>query len=419
MSEASKLALARWQALSHDQRCKAVASTRHQITRIADKLIEACRSPQRTEDLETVASELIPLCDALHWLGRRGSRVLASRKVGWVGRPLWLWGSHAIVQRRPLGTVLVLGAWNYPLLLVGVQAAQALAGGNRVLIKPPPGCESATELLASCFHNALADHDIDPSIVQVIDSSVAEAQRVMANGIDCVVLTGGIETGVAVMQQAAKTITPSIMELSGSDAVVSLNGSLQDVKLADRLVRCLEFGLLFNSGATCIGPRRWFVPKSSQATKQIIPKLITRLQDAGPVSVHASARQAVADLVQSAINPPMNHAAATDLIGRWDVNRLRYEGLMHPVVLDNVPEDHAILQSDLFAPVLSIVSYEKIDEVIDAINTCRYRLSASVFGDRVEAERVANRLDVGTGPAPSTAYAQTDKPAMRPADMRH
>ncbi|MEM9367900.1 MAG: aldehyde dehydrogenase family protein, partial [Planctomycetota bacterium] len=141
----------KWANLPIKQRCRIVGSARHGIAALADEFVRRCASPIRVDPVETVASELVPLCDALVWLSKRGPKVLADRTVGVAGRPLWLWGVRSTVRRVPLGRVLILGTWNYPLFLAGVQAAQALAAGNQVLMKPAPGCESATQQLADCF----------------------------------------------------------------------------------------------------------------------------------------------------------------------------------------------------------------------------------------------------------------------------
>jgi acyl-CoA reductase-like NAD-dependent aldehyde dehydrogenase len=96
---------------------------------------------------------------------------------------------------------------------------------------------------------------IDPALVAVLDESVAAAQAAMAAGIDKVFLTGSVETGRAVLQRLAATVTPAVMELSGEDPVFVLPGA--DLGL---VAEALAFALRFNGGATCIAPRRVFVP---------------------------------------------------------------------------------------------------------------------------------------------------------------
>jgi len=367
---------------STQHRCRIVAAARHEIAQTADTLITETRSDQRTEDIETVASELIPLCDALGWIGRHGSGVLADRKVGLAGRPVWMWGVRSRVQRVAWGRVLVLGTWNYPIFLSGVQIAQALAAGNSVLLKPAPGCETISHHLLDAFHRA----GVPEEALRLLDSSAEAAIEVIEEGVDLVVLTGAASTGRKVLLQTAEKLTPAIMELSGVDAVIVLPRAD-----TDRVVAAIRFGLLFNSGATCIGPRRiFYCAGEDESEPSWCGELIDSLRDAASVIVHPAARSSVADAIESAID-----RGAVDRVERFDGAELRRSGRMAPVVLSNVPRDHEILETDLFAPVMSLISVESERAAVDWVNGCRYRLAASVFGPPQDAARVAGQLSVG------------------------
>ncbi|WP_431192278.1 aldehyde dehydrogenase family protein [Rhodopirellula bahusiensis] len=370
----------KWATWSIRQRCKIIDRARHEIASRVDQLTRLSRSEQRTDDAETVASELIPLCDALRWIGKHGRKTLAPRKVGLAGRPVWMWGVRSVVQRVALGQVLILGTWNYPLLLPGVQMAQALAAGNHVWLKPAAGSEAVSAELVACFIAA----GVPDEAITLLDSSTEAAIEAQAKGVDLVVLTGSAQTGKLVLHQSAETLTPSIMELSGVDAAVVLPDS--DL---DRVVDALKFGLLFNSGATCIGPRRLIVPNHS-STSALTDQLLNGLRDASQVTVHPAARSNVADLIEDSLQK-----GAKDCLGKFDATSLRTTGKLHPVVLRDVPSDHAILQSDVFAPVISIIPVEHPDQAIQLVNECPYRLAASVFGPTSHAQAIAEKLDAG------------------------
>ncbi|MEL7337507.1 MAG: aldehyde dehydrogenase family protein, partial [Planctomycetota bacterium] len=248
------------------QRCAAVGRVRHEIVQQADKLIAAAKSPQRTNDKETLAAELIPLCDALRWIAGKGPRLLADRTPRWWSRPLWLWGTRPRVRRVPHGVVLILGTWNYSMLLAGVQAAQAIAAGNAVLWKPAPGCESATRMLIDCFLRSLPN-DTETPLIQMLPSDASAAVDAMRQSVDMVVLTGGYDTGRAVLKQSVDSMTPCLLELSGCDAMIVVpnaptrkTGSDQrNRNYLDRVADHAVNALTLNSGATCIGPRRMLV----------------------------------------------------------------------------------------------------------------------------------------------------------------
>lgn len=369
-----------WATWSIRQRCQIVGQARDQIALRVDQLTRLSRSEQRFDDAETVASELIPLCDALRWIGKHGRKTLAARKVGWKGRPAWMWGVRSVVQRVPLGRVLILGTWNYPLLLPGVQMAQALAAGNDVWLKPAPGSEAVSAELVAAFLAA----GVPQASIHLLGSSTEAAIEAQSEGVDLVVLTGSAQTGKQVLRQSAETLTPSIMELSGVDAAIAL----PEADL-NRVVDALSFGLLFNSGATCIGPRRLIIP-NHRSTSDLPERLLHRLRDASEVTVHPAARSSVADLIDDALEK-----GAEDRLGRFHSESLRKTGKLHPLVLQNVPDDHAILRSDVFAPVISIIPVQNTDQALRVVNECPYRLAASVFGPPRIARAVAEQLHVG------------------------
>lgn len=373
------------------ERCHIIGSVRHGLAENADRLVAAARSDQRTDDVETIAAELIPLADALDWIRRQGAATLKTRKVGVRGRPVWMWGVHSRVERVPLGRVLILGTWNYPILLSGVQIAQALAAGNSVRLKPAPGSEAVSAELVDCFHDA----GVPKETLGLLGSDARSAIDAMSGNdgqVDLVVLTGSAETGRKVLHQAADTTTASIMELSGVDAVVAMPGSDWN-----RVVELLSFGLLFNSGATCIGPRRvLFERGDAKAIEALQGKLIRDLQNQPALVVHPAARQGVADAVEAAIySSGVAGAESVDLVGKFDAELLRRDGRMFPVVLSGVSADHPILRTDLFAPVMTLLAVESIDQAVDQINDCPYRLAASVFGPSKAAMELAGRLSVG------------------------
>ena len=202
--------------------------------------------PHRNGPAETLAGELIPLADACKFLENEAERILAPRRISNRRRPLWLGRVSVALQREPFGTVLIVGAANYPLFLPGVQALQALVAGNSVLIKPGRGASAAAQALVNTFCGA----GLDPSLVQVLPEDVAWVASAVEAGVDKVVLTGSAETGCRVQSLLATSLTPATMELSGCDAVFVLESA--DL---DRVARCLAFGLRFNGSATCIAPR--------------------------------------------------------------------------------------------------------------------------------------------------------------------
>lgn len=346
----------------------------------AAELTDLASTDQRVDPVETITAELLPTCSALRFIARRGSGVLRTRAYNALGRPAWLWGVRSRVYRKPRGKVLVLGTWNYPIFLPGVQAAQALAAGNSVLLKPAIGCEQVTSCLIDAFYEA----GVPESALRMLPSGAESAIQAIDNGVDLIVLTGASETGRKVLRQAAETVTPTIMELSGCDAVVVLPGA--DIA---RVADCIVFGLKFNAGATCIAPRR--IIAEQREADLLKTALRERLDQAGWATVHAAARKEAAKRISSAIS-----AGAVDVLGRYDETQLLDCGKMTPVFLDGVNPRDEIAAADLFAPITSLLRVSSIGEAIEIVNQCPYRLAVSIFGSGKIADSVAVQLDVGT-----------------------
>ena len=316
---------------------------------------------------DTLVAEVLPLAEAARFLIRRAPAVLApSRPRG--GRPLWLFGVRARIYREPCGVVLILAPGNYPLFLPGTQALQALAAGNAVCVKPAPGCDAPMQALAALLQEA----GLPKGVFQVLASAMGEAA--VRAGFDHIVLTGSAETGQRVMTAAAATLTPTTMELSGSDAVFVLPGADLDLVAA-----CLAYGLRLNGGATCIAPRRVFVMQPDASALEA--KLLARLPGIPAAAVPPAIAARLATLVDQA---------------SADGARLASGGDGRPMVVVDARPDMELLRHDVFAPWLALIPVENPEGALAAAADCPYALGASVFGPPPAAQAIARRVSAGS-----------------------
>jgi len=204
-------------------------------------------------------------------------------------------------------------------------------------------------------------------LLVLVTSGSAEAQNLLSDsGFD------------DVSQLSSWIVTPSIVELSGCDAVFVLPEADLDL-----VARSLAFGLRLNGGATCIAPRRVFVPKSRLYALQ--RHLEDALADAPATEVEPSVAEEVSVLVAEA-------EAEGAIVAFGEVpsdNRVR------PVVLSNASAEMRLLRSDVFAPVLSLVGVDNPDEALALDAQCPYALGATVFGPSTEARIFASRVQAG------------------------
>jgi aldehyde dehydrogenase (NAD+) len=316
---------------------------------------------------DTLVSEVLPLAEACRFLEREAAGILASQRLSTHSRPLWLRGVAVETRREPLGVVLIIGPANYPLFLPGVQALQALAAGNAVLWKPAPGGFAAADAL----REILVECGLDPALLQVLDDSPEAATEAIVAGVDKLFLTGSAATGAELLYQLAPRLTPSVMELSGCDAVFVLPGA--DL---ERTVAALTFGLRLNGSATCMAPRRLFLVGEHSRLIVALREQVRRI---------------------SSVQLPTRTRSRLDELLR-DARRLGGDVLEEsPVVMvRNAIAEMQIAQADIFAPVLCIFDVPDVEAALVAHAPCPYALTAAIFGPEAEAQALASRIPVGT-----------------------
>lgn len=247
--DSARAAQAQWAARPLRERLRVIRALRHRIAAGARDLARAAGADR--PEAEVLSAEIVPLAEACRFLEREAPRLLATRRLGAAGRPAWLAGVEAEVRREPVGLVLVIAPSNNLVFLPGTQTAQALAAGNAVLWKPGRNGLAAARVFAALA----AEAGLPAGLLTVLGEAPEAAREAIAAGVDKVLFTGASSTGREVLAGLAHRLTPAALELSGCDALFVLPGA--DL---DRVARAVRFGVTLNGGATCIAPRRIFVP---------------------------------------------------------------------------------------------------------------------------------------------------------------
>jgi acyl-CoA reductase-like NAD-dependent aldehyde dehydrogenase len=365
-----------WMATTVQERVKMLRATRHRLARMTLDLAEAISPALSRTPADTRAAEILPLLAACQFLERNASRLLAPHRLGRRGLPFWLAGVESTVERVPLGHVLLIGPANYPLFLPGVQVLQAIAAGNTVTWKPGRGGKRVADLVAA----ALKAAGLPDGVLQITDESVTAVDEALARNPAKVFFTGSAETGRLIMRKLAETLTPSVMELSGCDAVVVLpSADLQ------RVVQALVFGMRLNGSATCMAPRRVVLLDSTSERREIfLATLLRELQEVEAVQVPDEVRRKLETLL-----------AAAQSAGARVHGTLNGE-MISPLVVTGARPEMELCQADLFAPVLSIMDLSDEAELLAAQAACPFALTAAIFGHEKEAQRLAAALAVGS-----------------------
>lgn len=363
-----------WASKPLRERLGVIREVRALIAERSQALAGSVWLPHRESAAETLMAEVMPLTQACRFLERAAPKVLAVKRPSAWSAGILSAATAVEVRREPLGLVLVIGPANYPLMLPGIQALQALAAGNAVVIKPGRGGGDGARVLRAL----LIEAGLPSGLYQVVDESVEAARVAIEVGVDKVLLTGSAQTGRGVLRQLSSKLTPATMELSGSDAVFVLDDA--DLTMVSRALR---FGLLFNGSATCIAPRRVFVARSRAAALE--QGLLDVLASAKPLTVPPPVAAQVRALLEDAL-------AKGARVLRGEAPS---DDTMPPLVLADTNPTMAALQADVFAPLLSLVRVDDEQQALALARQCPYALGASVFGGVRRARALAERIPAG------------------------
>jgi aldehyde dehydrogenase (NAD+) len=382
--DAVRLAQQPWAAMPIARRLRIIRELRHRVAVGAAALAETVPvslpgALHRTL-ADTLVAEVLPLLEACRFLEREAESILHTRHIGEDGRPVLLGRITTEVQRAPWGIVLVIAPANYPLLLPGVQALQALAAGNAVLWKPAPG----TETCVCALQTLLIESGLDPELLTILSSDVESAEAAIAAGVDHVVLTGSAETGKAVLRQLAETLTPATMELSGCDAAFVLPDANYE-----QVIRALAFGTRFNGSATCMAPRRVFLVG--------LPELdASRFESSLAAALGAIAPIALPSATELRLREILDEARAQQAEIVLDgISGSDLEESFRPTLITRATPTLRSMREDSFAPILSVMRSADQNEALAAYAACPYALAASVFGPEREAIRLARSIQAG------------------------
>jgi acyl-CoA reductase-like NAD-dependent aldehyde dehydrogenase len=275
------------------------------------------------------------------------------------------------VVREPLGVVLVISPWNYPMGLLLAPAASAIAAGNAVVLKPSELTPHTSAALARRIPEYL-----DPEAVTLVEGGVEETTLLLEQRFDHIFYTGNGRVAQVVLEAAAKHLTPVTLELGGkSPCIVDRDADIETT------ARRIAWGKFINSGQTCIAPDYVLVHSSKEAALvEALERCVHEFYGDDPKTSPDYARivnqrhhQRLSTLMKDGVpafggelDPDQNYVA--------------------PTVLRDVSPDSAIMQEEIFGPILPVLSVDSIDEAIDFVNKRDKPLALYLFTKNSEVE---------------------------------
>ncbi len=271
--------------------------------------------------------------------------------------------------RQPLGVAGIVSPWNYPYYLAMAPAVAALAAGNRVLLKPSELSPATSALMAR-----MVAADFAPDEFQVIQGDASVGRAFVELPFDHLFFTGSTAVGRLVAQAAARNLTPVTLELGGkSPAIVDASCDLE--LTAQRLA----FGKLFNAGQTCVAPDYVLAPRAlveplTQALVHAARRLYPQLQGNPDYSSIASPRHR--ERLQRLLDDARDHGAR--LIPTHDEQPT--DGRFVPQLLTGVHKGMAVMQEEIFGPLLPIVACDSVADALAQVRSRERPLALYWFG---------------------------------------
>jgi len=284
------------------------------------------------------------------------------------------------VQCEPLGTVLILGPWNYPFMLLLRPLVTALAAGNTAMLKPSEHAPAVADLLAQ----AVPRH-FEPEVVQLQQGGAETAQALLQQPFDHVFFTGGTAIGRKVMQAAAQQLMPVTLELGGKSPCIVLDDA--DLQVSARRI---AWGRFLNSGQSCVAPDYVLVtPAMRQPLEAALGEAIDQFYGPDPRQSEDFGR-----LVNTAQFDRLDGLLqnATVLKGGERDREQRY---IAPTLVDGDPEG-GLMQEEIFGPVLPLLTVEGLEEALAFIRARAKPLALYLFSrDKQARQRVLQASQSG------------------------
>ncbi len=366
--------------LSINSRISALVKLKKSILKHEQDINQALK-----EDLGKSKSEAY-MCEVgmvLSELSHMLKHVKAYSREKTVVTPLAQFHSRSYVKPSPYGVVLIMSPWNYPFMLTMDPLIDAIAAGNTAVVKPSAYSPATSEVIKTILEECYS-----PEFVAVITGGRAENTCLLEEHFDYIFFTGSQAVGKEVMRSASEHLTPVTLELGGKSPCI-VDASANIMLAAKRIV----FGKLLNCGQTCVAPDYIYC---DEAVKN---RLVAAIK------MQISRQYGIKPLKNENYGKIINKKHFNRIIGLIDKEKVVYGGAFDeealkitPTVMDNVSFEDAVMQEEIFGPVLPVLTFENLDEAISRINRMPHPLAAYMFSsDAKNIQKFTKHLGFGGG----------------------
>lgn len=368
------------QTLDLSVRQRALGRLKASIRRHEEEIDKALKADLGKSSFEGYMCETGLTLSEISYMQRHLKRFAAEKTVY---TPLAQFHSRSFQTPSPYGVVLIMSPWNYPVLLTLDPLADAIAAGNTVVLKPsaysPHTSAILEKIIRECF---------DPRYVAVITGGRSENSCLLSQHFDYIFFTGSQAVGKEVMKRAAEHLTPVTLELGGkSPCIVDKKANL---KLAAKRI---VFGKYLNCGQTCVAPDYIYCHKDIR--EALLTEIIRQIKK----------QYSEEPLTNEEYGKIINEKHFHRLCGLMEKEKIAHGGKtnpsslqIEPTVLDRVSFEDAVMQEEIFGPILPVLTFSSIGEAIGQIVSMPHPLALYIFTrDKATAKKVISECGFGGG----------------------
>ncbi len=361
-------------------RMQALKSLQKSIKEREKEILAALRADLGKSEYEGYMCEVGLALSEIRFMLKHAKKFAKEKRVH---TPMAQFASKSYQKPVPFGNVLIMSPWNYPFLLTVGPLVDAIAAGNTAIVKPsaysPATSAVIAQLLAACFA---------PEYVAVVTGGRAENAALLAQKFDMIFFTGSQEVGKEVLHRAAEHLTPAVLELGGKSPCIVDESA--DIPLAARRI---VFGKFLNCGQTCVAPDYILCQKS------VKPALVSAI--CAEIK-HQFGEEPLKNADYGKIISPKHFARVCALI---DPDKLVCGGEMceaecriAPTVMDQVTFEDAVMQEEIFGPVLPVLTFDKVEEIPAMMADKQKPLALYLFSTNKKAIKlITSRVRYGGG----------------------
>ncbi|GAB6496655.1 aldehyde dehydrogenase (NAD) family protein [Bacillus sp. UMTAT18] len=292
-------------------------------------------------------------------------------------------GSKGKVVPEPYGVTLIIAPWNYPFQLAIAPLVGALAAGNTIVLKPSELTPNVSKVITRMLEDLFQEE-----LVAIVEGGVEESTALLKEPFDYIFFTGSVGVGKVVMEAAAKQLTPLTLELGGKSPCIVH----KDAKI-DVTARRIVWGKFLNAGQTCVAPDYMYVHASVK--EQLIEALRHEIAEQyGKEPLHNDNYVRIVSERHFERLCRFLQDGQVVIGGNYKKDTLHIE----PTVVTNITWQDAVMEDEIFGPILPIIEYDNIEDVIDTIQQHPKPLALYVFSeDKGVQKNVTSNISYGGG----------------------